>query len=223
MHPLLTTDFHAPPRRSGDRLLWSVVGISAALTVLTLVASHFVAEPPGMPRGGRALPRIPSSPTTPGELLRSLGVGSLIWYACFASAPLFVWMSRRFPFDRSRRASSLALHLAAVATLAALTAVFQYQLTYHGASIVPPIGAYVRIGLITGVLPFVTVALAAHALEARSRAHERTLEMERIRSQLAESRLEALTAQLQPHFLFNTLQGVSTLIGRDPIAADKML
>ena len=44
-----------------------------------------------------------------------------------------------------------------------------------------------------------------------------------MRSQLAESRLEALTAQLQPHFLFNTLQGISTLITRDPIAADRML
>jgi LytS/YehU family sensor histidine kinase len=40
---------------------------------------------------------------------------------------------------------------------------------------------------------------------------------------LAESRLTALTAQLQPHFLFNTLQGISTLIQRDPAAADAML
>jgi LytS/YehU family sensor histidine kinase len=60
-------------------------------------------------------------------------------------------------------------------------------------------------------------------LEARIRAQERELEAERIRSQLAESRLEALTAQLQPHFLFNTLQGISTLIARDPVAADRML
>src|SRR6185295_4060264 len=80
-----------------------------------------------------------------------------------------------------------------------------------------------NVGLITGFLPFLTVALAAHALDARSRAQERAFETERVRSQLAESRLEALTAQLQPHFLFNTLQGISTLIARDPVAADKML
>jgi LytS/YehU family sensor histidine kinase len=77
--------------------------------------------------------------------------------------------------------------------------------------------------MITGTLPFLTVAAGAHALEARARAHERELEAERIRSQLAESRLQALTAQLQPHFLFNTLQGISTLITRDPPAADAML
>jgi LytS/YehU family sensor histidine kinase len=77
--------------------------------------------------------------------------------------------------------------------------------------------------LLTGALPFLTVAAATQAVEARARAHERELDAARVRGQLAEARLEALTAQLQPHFLFNTLQGISTLITRDPIAADKML
>ena len=71
-------------RRTGDRLFWSVVGVSAALIVLTLVASQFVPAPPHAPAGARTLPRIPRAPATAGELLRTLGVGSLIWYACFA-------------------------------------------------------------------------------------------------------------------------------------------
>ena len=208
--------------RAGDRLFWGVVGVSAALTILTLIASQFVAAPPGAPPGARLLPRVPRAPATTGELLRSLGVGSFIWYVCFVSAPLFIWMSRRLPFDRRRWPSSLAVHLIVVALLALLTAWLQYYVTYRGA-IAPPLGGYLKVGLITGTLPFLTVAAAAHALEARSRAHQRDLEAERIRGQLAESRLEALTAQLQPHFLFNTLQGISTLITRDPEAADKML
>jgi LytS/YehU family sensor histidine kinase len=44
-----------------------------------------------------------------------------------------------------------------------------------------------------------------------------------LRAQVAEQRLVALTGQLQPHFLFNTLQSISTLIHRDPHAADEML
>ena len=35
--------------------------------------------------------------------------------------------------------------------------------------------------------------------------------------------LRALHAQVQPHFLFNTLQSISTLIHRDQTAADRML
>jgi len=209
-------------KRAGDRLFWSVVAASATLTVLTLIASRFAATP-FTPRGGRALPRMRSAPANAGELLLSLGVGSLIWYACFASAPLFIWMSRRFPFVPKRRLSSLGVHVAVVVLLAAVTALLQFKITYGDASMAPPLSAYMNVGLIGGILPFFTVAAAAHALEARSRAQERELEAERMRSQLAESRLEALTAQLQPHFLFNTLQGISTLITRDPVAADRML
>jgi sensor histidine kinase YesM len=40
---------------------------------------------------------------------------------------------------------------------------------------------------------------------------------------LRAAELENLRAQLQPHFLFNTLQSISTLLHRDPIAADRML
>ena len=219
----MTLDRPPGTRRSRDRLLWTVVAVSVALFVLTLIASRFVAAPPGAPRGARMLPRVGAPPTTPGELLRTLGIGSLVWYACFLSAPLFVWIARRFPLEAGRRAVSLAVHVAAIVGIAALTAILQFKLTYREANLAPPLGAFVTISLITGVLPFITVALAAHALDARSRAQERSLETERVRSQLAESRLEALTAQLQPHFLFNTLQGISTLIARDPIAADKML
>jgi two-component system LytT family sensor kinase len=210
-------------QRPGDRLFWGVVAASGALTVLTLIASQFVAGPPGVPPGARLLPRVQRAPANTGELLRTLGVGSLIWYACFVSAPLFVWLSRRLPFDRGRRATSVAVHLIVIVLLAALTAWLQYLVTYRSELTGPPLGGYIRIGIIAGTLPFVTVAAAAHALEARARAQERELDAQRMRSQLAESRLEALTAQLQPHFLFNTLQGISTLISRDPVAADKML
>jgi LytS/YehU family sensor histidine kinase len=41
--------------------------------------------------------------------------------------------------------------------------------------------------------------------------------------ELRAAELENLKAQLQPHFLFNTLQAISTLIHRDPPAADRML
>jgi len=156
-------------------------------------------------------------------LLLSIGVGSMIWYGCFASAPFFVWLSRRVPIERRSWKPAVLTHLAAVIVLALATAWLQYHLTYGGASLAPPLGAYLKVGLIADALPYLTVAVAAHAIDARTRVYERDLEAARMRSQLAESRLEALTAQLQPHFLFNTLQGISTLITRDPAAADAML
>jgi two-component system LytT family sensor kinase len=72
-------------------------------------------------------------------------------------------------------------------------------------------------------LPWIAVAAIAATIEGRRRARQSAIERERLRAQVAEQRLIALTGQLQPHFLFNTLQGISTLIHRDPAAADEML
>ena len=207
-------------RRRETRLLWSVAAAAAALSLLTFIASRYVPAPP-VPRG--ALPRIRSAPSTPGELLRSLGVGSVIWYGCFASAPFFVWLSRRVPMERKSWKVGVVVHLLAVVALALATAWLQYRMTYGGSPMAPPLDAYLKIGLIANALPYLTVVVAAHAIDARTRVYERDLEAARVRSQLAESRLEALTAQLQPHFLFNTLQGISTLITHDPAGADAML
>ena len=165
--------------------------------------------------------RPPPGSTT--ELLRSLGVGSLVWYVCLASAPVFFWIARRFPVERRRWAQAVIVTLLAVLVFDATTALLQYRVSYHGSPLAPPVADFLIVGLITGALPFATVAIAAYAVDAQVRAHERALDAERARAQLAETRLEALSTQLQPHFLFNTLQGISTLITHDPAAADDML
>ena len=53
--------------------------------------------------------------------------------------------------------------------------------------------------------------------------HEKELAEERARKLLIEARLHALEARIQPHFLFNTLNSISSLIGSDPPRAEKML
>lgn len=55
------------------------------------------------------------------------------------------------------------------------------------------------------------------------RARERELRALSAESELATARLEALRMQLNPHFLFNALNGVSTLIHSDPQTADAAL
>ena len=54
-----------------------------------------------------------------------------------------------------------------------------------------------------------TVKLQAHAVQ--------------LQAQLAEARLETLRMQLNPHFLFNTLNAVSTLVERDPRGVRRMI
>jgi two-component sensor histidine kinase len=67
------------------------------------------------------------------------------------------------------------------------------------------------------------VVSVAHALAFYRRAEERARRTLELEAGLSQAKLEALRLQLQPHFLFNTLNAVSTLVHRDPEAADEMI
>jgi Histidine kinase len=79
-------------------------------------------------------------------------------------------------------------------------------------------------------IPLFMVALIAKFFIGRSRAlqnlaEQKGSEAERhnIRRQLTEARLQALQAQVEPHFLYNTLANVQALIDSDPPAANLMV
>jgi signal transduction histidine kinase len=86
---------------------------------------------------------------------------------------------------------------------------------------------YVRFGfgwnLLTGVFMYGIVAGAAHALTATKRLRrerEATAKAEALRTR---AELSALRAQMNPHFLFNTLHSISALVRSDPRAAEDAL
>jgi LytS/YehU family sensor histidine kinase len=60
---------------------------------------------------------------------------------------------------------------------------------------------------------------AAHAWESRRRG----IAAATYARQLAEARLHVLSAQLQPHFLCNTLHAISALVWEDPARAERLL
>jgi hypothetical protein len=73
------------------------------------------------------------------------------------------------------------------------------------------------------LLLFLGILLAAHAYTYFVQSQQQEVDRSRLRQHLAQSELQALRAQLQPHFLFNTLQGVSALIDSSPSTAQTML
>ncbi|MBV9878900.1 MAG: histidine kinase [Gemmatirosa sp.] len=204
----------------------AIAAVVVALIVAGVAVGPDTALPPGVrvgTPGARMFPRIPAPPPDARALLRALGVGSVVWYAsALAIAPLW-WLAARMPLGPHRAWRALGVQLGAVAALVGAVVLARYGLTYRGAPSAPPLGAFVPVALMGTALPLLAVAAVANAAEAWRRAVRGALEAQRLRAELAESRLVAVTSQLQPHFLFNTLQGISTLIHRDPVAADAML
>lgn len=62
---------------------------------------------------------------------------------------------------------------------------------------------------------YLAILVAAHAYYAFVRAKAQELERSELQQALAASELQMLKSQLQPHYLFNTLHGIATLIDRD--------
>ncbi len=74
-----------------------------------------------------------------------------------------------------------------------------------------------------GFLIYVIVAAAAHAMTFYRHAKERERQALALVASRNQAKLDALRLQLQPHFLFNALNAIATLVHRDARAADRLI
>jgi two-component system, LytTR family, sensor kinase len=70
-----------------------------------------------------------------------------------------------------------------------------------------------------GVVVYLSITGIAHAIRYFVEAREREVQMARLSEQLAGTRLAALQAQLNPHFLFNSLNTIAVLVRDGDTAA----
>jgi len=70
---------------------------------------------------------------------------------------------------------------------------------------------------------YAALAALAYAMALQAEVRRRAVSEAQLEASLAQARLLALQRQLQPHFLFNTLHAVSSLLRRDPDAAESMI
>ena len=70
---------------------------------------------------------------------------------------------------------------------------------------------------------YLAIVVAAHAAVYFRRVQRQELEQLELKEALAQSELQTLQRQIQPHFLFNTLNGISSLIHSDAGRAEEMI
>jgi len=73
------------------------------------------------------------------------------------------------------------------------------------------------------LVSFALLALISRGIWAAQEAALRAQELERTRRELAESRLARLSDQVQPHFLFNSLNLIASVMHEDVERADRLL
>jgi hypothetical protein len=152
------------------------------------------------------------------------------WYLWALLVPAIVGLARRVPIDRAHVSRGLLVHAPAAATASALHQAL-YILTgcvlgprdrpchFFSAFSQNVFSFYFMVGIIV----YFAILLGTQAADFARRFRESQLRASRLESELSTAQLRALRAQLQPHFLFNTLHAISALVVKDPEAADRMI
>ncbi|HUH13315.1 MAG TPA: histidine kinase, partial [Longimicrobiales bacterium] len=147
------------------------------------------------------------------------------WFTLGLLVPAVVWWSGRFRLDdAARRGRSLLAHVAGAlafalvhVTLASWLADYAFYRSFPLA-FGENLWRLLSLHLITEVIFYWALVGAYYAVDFYRRYRERErdavrleLEASRLEASLALANLQALRMQLHPHFLFNTLNAISTL------------
>jgi signal transduction histidine kinase len=73
------------------------------------------------------------------------------------------------------------------------------------------------------LMTYSTIVGVSYAVAYYRESQDRALKAAQLEARLMETRLRTLEAELHPHFLFNTLHAISTLVHSKPDAADRMI
>jgi two-component system, LytTR family, sensor kinase len=163
------------------------------------------------------------------ELRFDFGAHLSCAYGWFLLTPLILYLARRFELAGPHRLRNAATHFVAAfgfSLVALFLVTVSTRYIIQEPSTVGFLDGYVRLimaELPADLLRYWAVVLIAHAIRYHRGLRERELAASHLRAELAEARLEVLKGQLQPHFLFNTLNGISVLIHEDPERANLML
>jgi hypothetical protein len=150
---------------------------------------------------------------------------TLAWTVWALATPFVFWLGRRVPVTRTTPISGWLVHLAAcfgISTVhCAWYAGLQLLLRPWG-----PKYTYSFPLIFRGVflstfhlqlIAYATILAICHVIDSRRKLRIREMEAAQLSAQLAKAQLDALRHQLEPHFLFNTLNTIAGLVreGRD--------
>jgi sensor histidine kinase YesM len=149
------------------------------------------------------------------------------WYTWAALSPLVLWLAAKRPIAPRHLLRTLPLHLIASAVVAVIAICIQAVLSHvfntERESIRYYIALYLSKNVAINVATYWGLTVLAQTLSYYRENTSRQLRETDLERQLAQAQLQVLQMQLHPHFLFNTLHAIGTLIQEDPASAEQML
>lgn len=151
-------------------------------------------------------------------------------YTALVAIPIAIWAARRFPISRQTWTTGIPVAIggALVYTVIHTTLMWGTRLVLYP---VTGLGAYDYGNMIfrypmegsNDLIIFAFVTGFVYGWKALETARQAELATAELHTKLAEAELENLRLQLNPHFLFNTLNAISAVMYEDVRKADEMI
>ena len=142
------------------------------------------------------------------------------WLPWALATPFIARLARRYPIIRGMSVRTLAVHLAAFAAVSAITetwsAWLQVLFNPWGNRRWPTFVDAWTTSLIFQVLTFLVVyaliLTVTYVIDARESMARQVTETARLNEELSKAQLAALRRQMEPHFMYNTLNSIAGLV-----------
>ena len=166
------------------------------------------------------------------EVSSLLLLNGVYWFVPAAfTLPIF-YLARRYRLDGERWAGALAIHVAAALLFSVvhLACMLLTRVALWPSAGKSPAVAWTSFAqrqylmqLDWLLMTYSAIIGLGYALDYRREAEARTIKAATLETSLVQARLKTLQAELHPHFLFNTLHAISTLVHTNPDSADRMI
>ncbi len=161
----------------------------------------------------------------------AVSFGGSFWALWLLFLPAVAWLSFRFPIERKRLFRNVCLHLLACLLIvgtnrAAFRAVDRlFPPAQPPQRLGPPnaLGVFFGLRAALDVLVYWSLVGVCQAITNFRSSQERERRAAELEARLTSAKLQALRMQINPHFLFNTLNSIAALVYDNPGAADEML
>jgi two-component system, LytTR family, sensor kinase len=143
------------------------------------------------------------------------------WLPWVLATPLVLRLARGYPPAQWKRFSTWAMHLAACGVIGVVYAawVALWEELLNPWALMPGPDPFLELwkhkfsgGLLSYLFLYGLILLVNHILDAREQLAFQQTETARLNEQLSKSQLSALRRQIEPHFLFNTLNAIAGLV-----------
>jgi two-component system, LytTR family, sensor kinase len=148
------------------------------------------------------------------------GIEMVSWLPWALATPLVIRLARQYSMSRGVTAQTVVVHFLAFVVLSAVTEAWSTALQilfnpYHNRKWPTFVDTWTTTFIyqaLTFLIAYALILTITYVVDARESMARQTTETARLNEELSRAQLAALRRQMEPHFMFNTLNSIAGLV-----------